>query len=138
VDECWRIASRGDDIDGAISTIDAASARAELAQLEGSRRPELPGVDNVDRTIESLRAQLATADRLARVSGDARSRLTLLDARLDELVARAVELSVGAGDGDVGGLGDDVDGLVTDMEALRQAVEETNRPGPAGRALPST
>jgi hypothetical protein len=137
VDETWRIASRGDDIDGALATLDVAEARKELAQLEGSQRGARSGDDNVVRTIESLRAQLASADRMAKVSGDARSRLRLLNARLDELVARAVELSVGTAD-DVGSLDADVEGLVTEMEALRQAVEETNRPGPTGLALPSS
>jgi hypothetical protein len=137
VDECWRIASRGDDIDGALSSLDTTEAQKELAQLQRARHPDGPAGDDDDRTIQSLQAQLASAQRLARVSADARSRLRLLNARLDELVARAVELSVGTGD-DVGDLGNDVDGLVTEMEALRQAVEETNRPGPAGQALPST
>jgi hypothetical protein len=136
VHECWRVASRGDDIDAALASIDVTGAQRELSQLHQAGRGDLPGADHVARTIESLEAQLASADRLARVSADARSRLRLLDARLDELVARAVELSVGPADTDVGALGTDVEGLVTEMEALRQAVEETNRPGPFGQALP--
>ncbi len=60
------------------------------------------------------------------VVDDARDRLRLLDARLDEAVARAVELSVDSGDPEgVLGLSSDVDSVVTDMEALRQALEET-------------
>ena len=50
--------------------------------------------------MESLRAQLATAERLERVIGDADSRLRLLNARLDEAVARTIELSVQADDVD--------------------------------------
>jgi hypothetical protein len=128
--ECWRIASRGDDIDGALQTLDTAETRRELAALPAS------GGANVDRTREALEAQLASADRLARVSADARDRLRLLDARLDELVARAVELSVGPADSDLGGLDAEVEGLVLEMESLRQAIEETNKPGSGGRALP--
>ena len=58
------------------------------------------------------------------VADDARDRLRLLDARLDELVARAVEVSVGTADSTV--LGNDVEELVVELEALRMAVEETN------------
>ena len=83
--------------------------------------------------MESLRAQLATAERLERVIGDADSRLRLLNARLDEAAARTIELSVQAEDVDaLGGLGDDVDAMVDEMEALRQAIEETG----GGTALP--
>ena len=49
------------------------------------------------RVVTSLEAQLASAQRMQAVSQDARDRLRLLDARLDELVARAVEVSVGSG-----------------------------------------
>jgi len=65
------------------------------------------------------------------VASQARHRLQLLDARLDEAVARAVELSLNADVGALGGLGSDVDAVVGDMEALRQALEETNRPSTA-------
>ena len=76
--------------------------------------------------MESLRAQLATVERLERVIGDADSRLRLLNARLDEAAARTIELSVQAEDvAELGGLGDDVDQMVDEMEALRQAIEET-------------
>ncbi|HEX9260713.1 MAG TPA: hypothetical protein VF855_14325 [Acidimicrobiales bacterium] len=138
VEECWRIASRGDDIDQALASLETNQARNDLAQLLARRQLEPNASANTQQTIEALQAQLASADRLAQVSADARDRLRLLDARLDELVARAVELSIGATDADVGLLDADVDGLVTEMEALRQAVEEANRPGPSRRALPGT
>jgi hypothetical protein len=128
VDECWRIAGQGHDIDAALATLDTTQARRELTELSGATG------DSASRTADALRAQIASQERLARVSADARDRLRLLDARLDELVARAVELSVSAGDlSDLGGLDSDVDGLVTQMEALRQAIEETNQP-PSGPA----
>ena len=44
--------------------------------------------------MESLRAQLATVERLERVIADADSRLRLLNARLDEAAARTIELVV--------------------------------------------
>jgi hypothetical protein len=71
-------------------------------------------------------------ERIAHVAAEARDRLQLLDARLDESVARAVELALSAeSTGDLGGLGSDIDAVVGDMEALRQALEETQRPSPA-------
>ena len=74
--------------------------------------------------------QLASAQRLETTINDARDRLRLLDARMDEAVARAIELSVRGGDVELGGLGNDVDGLVGDMEALRQGLEEADRAAP--------
>lgn len=125
--ECWRIAKRGHDIDAVLRSFDTATTARELAQAR-----QLPDTPTNRATIASLEAQMATNRRLNDVSQDAQSRLRLLDARMDELVARAAELSVSSGD-DLGGLDSDVDGLVTEMEALRQAIEETNRPGPAGQ-----
>ncbi len=76
-------------------------------------------------TIESLRAQLAAAERLSTLAERSRDRLRLLDARFDELIARAVEVSVGTGDSEV--LGHDVDQLVSELESLRVAMEETDK-----------
>jgi hypothetical protein len=82
-------------------------------------------------TIKALQAQLDSAARMDATITDARDRLRLLDARMDESVARAVELSVRAGGvDDLGGLGDDVEGIVGDMEALRQGLEEADKPTP--------
>jgi hypothetical protein len=138
VDEMWRIASRGDDIDHALGTIDVRQAQVELAAL----RQEGIQDASARATSDALEAQLATAERLHSVSRDARNRLRLMDARMDELVARAVELSVGGSTDDLRGLGADVESLVTEMEALRQAVEETHRADggtlPPPSALPDT
>ena len=97
----------------------------KLDQIRGSR-PESPGAaESYDRTVEAMEAQLASGQRLAQVAQDARRRLEVLDARMDEAVARAVELSLSAGDAtELSGLGADVDQLVDDMEALRQGLEE--------------
>jgi hypothetical protein len=82
----------------------------------------------LDNTAHALEAQLASGERLARVATDARDRLQVLDARLDEAVARAVELSLQAGDvQDLSGLGNDVDSLLGDLESLRQGLEEAGR-----------
>src|SRR3546814_7668925 len=67
----------------------------------------------MERTMEALRAQLATVERLEGVIGGADGRLRLLNARLDEAAARTIELSVRASDvSDLGGLGRDVDDMV--------------------------
>ena len=122
--EAWRIASRGDDIDAAIGQLDTTEAVANLAQLRAQARQGVTTADMAS-TMQSLEAQIASAERMQSVSSTTRDRLRLLDARFDELVARAVEVSVGAGDSSV--LGNDVNDLVTELEGLRLAVEDTKR-----------
>jgi hypothetical protein len=128
VEDCWRIASRGDDIDHALAQVNSVQAQYELAEARQQLRQR--PTPSLESTVRSLEAQLASAQRMQNVSHDARDRLRLLDARLDELVARAAEVSVGAADS--GGLSDEVDGLATELEALRLALEETD--GAAGRS----
>lgn len=121
VTECWRIARQGNTLEGAFAQLDVASVQAELEALRGER--DSP---SRDRTEQALRSQLASAERLSTVAHDARDRLRLLNAQLDEAVARAVELSISAGDAAAfTPLTDDVESLVGEMEALRQALEET-------------
>lgn len=113
---CWRIAQQGDAMDGALREIDPEGVGRELEQL---------GADDT-RTAAALQSQLATADRLARVSRDAHDRLRVLNAQLDEVVVRAIELSVGAADvTELDPLSTDVDALVGEMESLRVALQET-------------
>ena len=111
------------------TTWTAGSRRSTCAarQAELDRLDKEPAGSHTAATREALVAQLATAARMKAVSTDARDRLRLLDARLDELVARAVELSVSGSASAISGLGDDVDSLVSEMESLRQALEEANR-----------
>lgn len=152
VRECYRIARRGAALEGGLSALDAGAAERQLAGLIDSlpqnAQPELrraqaagegiaaaaegAGVDtNHVQTMEALEAQVASARRLGVVAQDARDRLSLLDARLDEAVARAVELSLRAEDvAELGGLGGDVEELVGEMESLRVALDEA---GAAGR-----
>lgn len=134
VEEAWRVARQGQNLQTARRRIDTAAAETELAgvQAELARAEEdvlTTTGSSLQRTAESLEAQLASARRLEATIADARSRLKLTNARLDEAVARAAELSVQAGDvRDLAGLGDDVDALVTDLEALRLGLEEVERP----------
>lgn len=124
VDESWRIARRGTALDAALQQLDdtrTVAHRLDVARRAGDQQLQ-----------QSLQAQLDSTARIVAVAQDARRRLQLLDARLDEAVARAVELALSADDAAAaGGLGSDVDAVVGDMEALRQALEETNRPSSA-------
>src|SRR3546814_17855409 len=91
----------------------------------------------MERTMEALRAQMATVERLEGVIGEADGRLRLLNARLDEAAARTIELSVRASDWSApGGLGRDADDLVSEMEALRQATaDESGGTTPTGTGV---
>jgi type IV secretory pathway TrbD component len=123
VEECWRVARQGQALADARSQLDTRDAQRELASLDQTSPTQT-------KTAEALQAQIASAQRLETTVNDARDRLRLLDARMDEAVARAIELSVEGGDADLRGLGSDVDGLVGDMEALRQGLEEADRASP--------
>ena len=81
VDEVWQVACRGDDMDRGLKTLDVRGAQGELDRLDKE-----PTGSHTAATREALVAQLATAARMKAVSTDARDRLRLLDARLDELV----------------------------------------------------
>lgn len=124
IEESWRIASRGDDIDAALAQLNKKQAQAELAQLRAQATRQGPSTD-LASTIQSLEAQISSDQRMQQVSTSTRDRLRLLDARFDELVARAVEVSIGSGDSGV--LGNDVNDLVTELEGLRLAIDDTRR-----------
>ncbi len=124
VEECWRIARRGQLLARARSQVDDAETRRELDQLLAETGGTPAAGSTQAQVLEALQAQLATAKRMDDVLVDTRSRLQLLDARRDESVTRAIELSVQSGPEELSGLGADVDGIVTEMEALRQALEE--------------
>lgn len=161
VRECYRIGRRGAALDTGLAGLQTGVAWADLMHgLDAFRVPgqlrervqqgesirdkaaladELRkvGVDEqgLDK-LEALQAQVLSAQRLVAVAQDARSRLELLNARLDEAVARAVELSLSAEDATaLQGLGGDVDDLVGEMESLRTALDEAGR---AGRGATAT
>lgn len=121
LEETWRIARRGDELDAAVRRLDPTGLRSKLDTLR-SREPS----PEVTAAIESVEAQLETVDRLRDRSERTADRLRLTRTRLDELAARATEVSVGVDE--LAGYEHDVDDLVIELEALRQAVEETNRP----------
>lgn len=119
VEESWKIAKRGDEIDAAVDRIDPVRLRSQLATLEKSAT-----TDDRSAAVASVESQLASADRLKALAATTADRLRLTQARLDELVARAAEVSVGASDTDT--YEHDVDNLVVELEGLRLAVAETN------------
>ncbi len=126
--ECYRVAQRGAALSDAIYNLDVETARQELAAAKAA--PGEPD-DTRRRTVEALQAQVDSGERVIRVEQDAKSRLALLNARLDEAVARAVELSLRGDDvAQIAGLGTDVDQLVGEMESLRVALDEVS-PGTA-------
>jgi len=119
VDEAWAVAKRGHALDDAVEQLKAGDTRRRLAELEqaGGGDPAI---------TQSVRNQLQSAERLAGVAQDARTRLQRLNASLEETVARAIELSVSAPDsGALQPLGADLDSVVDELESLRLALEET-------------
>jgi hypothetical protein len=132
VRECWRIARHGHALEKGLRALDAGSVQRQLESLDDGADRWADSA-SASRTADALRAQLSSAERMASVAGEARDRLRLLDARLDESVARAIELSISAGDsGEAQVLGTDVDSLVSELESLRTALEEAG--GPRGQA----
>jgi len=127
VDECWRIAQRGNELSAAVADLDVADlhAQAQRADAEAARAPDRT---ELAATADAVREQLASAERLAGVARNAEDRLRRLAAQLNEAVARAVELSLQSPDlGTLQPLGSDVDSLVGELESLRLALEETAR-----------
>ena len=121
LDETWRIARRGHEIDQAVHRLDPTSLRSKLDSLH--QRAASNPADDVIAAIESVDGQLASVDRLKEQSTRTANTLRLTQTRLDELVARAAEVGIGTADTDV--YEHDVEDLVVELEGLRLAVEET-------------
>ena len=125
VDECWRIAQRGNELGAAVADLGVADLRGQLARADADAA-RFPDRADLAGTAAAVRHQLASAERLATVARDAEDRLRRLAAQLNEAVARAVELSLKEPDlGTLAPLGSDVDSLVGELESLRVALEET-------------
>jgi hypothetical protein len=118
----WATAQQGQTLREARRRIDTNQVNRRLQAFRDSDDA------NSAKAVASLEAQLASAERLDRVTSEAESKLRLLQAQLDEAVARAAELSVRAGDiGALVGVEDDITDVTDQMEALRLALEETSR-----------
>ncbi len=128
VREGWRIACQGASLQKGLQQFDIKDIRRELAMVEA----ELDGAGknasaSLKRTRDALVAQEGSFERVQAVAVDARDRLRVLNAQLDEAVARAIEVSLSSTDpSDISLLAGDVDSLVDDLESLRQALEETD------------
>lgn len=130
VQECWRIACQGDQLDGALRTLDVRSIRLELDEIREERerqRGDRNATQALERAEKAVEAQLESADRLASVARDAQNRLRVLNAQLDEAVARSVEISVSASDADqLSPLTAEIDNVVGELEALRHGLESVS------------
>jgi hypothetical protein len=136
VRECWRVACQGAALQKGLQRFDIKDIRRELdiadAEVDGAGKHASPAAK---RTRDALAAQLASYERLAAVWEDARDRLRVLNAQLDEAVARAIEVSLSSSEaGDLSPLAGDVETLVTDLESLRQGLEEAQGASSSGTA----
>jgi hypothetical protein len=127
VRECWRIACQGASLQKGLQQFDIKDIRRELAGIQAELRDADGSTKaSLQRTRQALEAQNATYERIEGIWQDARDKLRVLNAQLDEAVARAIELSLSSSDSsDLTSLAGDVDSLVGDLESLRQALEET-------------
>ncbi len=122
LDEVWKVALRGDEIDDIVRRLDPTALRSKLATLE--QRAAADPAPELTAAIESVRRQLGSSERLTAQSNDTAAKLRLNQTRLDELVARASEVRVGVAEPDT--YARDVDDLVVQLEALHLAVAETH------------
>lgn len=123
VEACWRIARHGQAMADARRRIDVRELESEAASL---READDDG-EHRGPTAAALESQLDTARRLDASVADTRSRLRLLNARLDETVARSVELAARGDRAALDPVVADVDDLADELEALRLALDETDR-----------
>jgi hypothetical protein len=132
VTESWRIASRGQDLESALAQLTPVDqVEQRISQLRAG-----PASETTDGLIEALQGQVESYRRIAGTAAEAKNKLTILEARLDEAVARAVELSVQTADtGALGGLQEDVQTVVSEMEALRRGLEETTGSTGTGQTM---
>ena len=130
VREAWEIANRGVKLDGARRDLGLGEAVNEIDRLRGERALRAQqglNVDSIDRTINAVQRQLAAGQRVESAAFEARDRLRVLNAQLDEAVAAVVEMSLRpSGDRSAVAIRGQVDGIVDELEALRLALDETD------------
>jgi hypothetical protein len=129
VRECWEIANRGVALDNARKQLGLAQAANELERLRGERELRAQqGMDlaTIDQAIAAVQRQLAAGQRVETAAFEARDRLRVLNAQLDEAVAAVVEMSLRPpADSSAGAIRGQVNGIVDELEALRLALDET-------------
>ncbi len=130
VQECWEIANRGVALDRARTQLELGQATNELDRLKGERDLRATqGMDlaSIDQAISAVQRQLAAGQRVETAAFEARDRLRVLNAQLDEAVAAVVEISLRpSANRSAGDLRGQVDGIVDELEALRLALDETD------------
>ncbi|MEM8621733.1 MAG: hypothetical protein AAGF73_18660 [Actinomycetota bacterium] len=119
LDETWRIARRGDELDAAVKRLDPTALASRLSTLEERRRTE-PSVE-VASALASVESQIEATARLKVRAGRTEDRLRLTQTRYDELVVRATEVTLGA---DTDDYAHAVDDLVVELEGMRLALDE--------------
>ena len=144
VRECWEIANRGAALDRARNQLGLSQANNELDRLRGERTLRAQqGMDltSIDQAVSAVQRQLAAGQRVEAAAFEARDRLRVLNAQLDEAVAAVVEMSLRpSADRSAGAIRGQVDGIVDELEALRLALDETDAitAPSSGAAAPST
>ena len=127
VREGWDIAQKGVALDRGRQGLNLGHVHAERERLLTERKlREQHEIDltAIDRAISAVDAQLAAGQRVETVAFQARDRLRLLNAQLDEAVANVVEISVRPGSTSAAGLGDQVGAIVDDLTNLKAALDE--------------
>ena len=127
--ECWRVARQANSLTDALQRLAHENPQAQLGAIKrdiGDRKATGADTSTLERTKAAIEAQVSSFERMRDTAEDAKNRLRLLNAQLDEAVARAVELSVSRSDASaLNPLAGDVDNLIGEMENLRQAIEMT-------------
>ncbi len=145
VRECWEIANRGVALDRARTQLGLGQATNELERLAGERTLRAgQGMDltSIDQAVTAVQRQLAAGQRVEAAAFEARDRLRVLNAQLDEAVASVVEMSLRpSSDRTAGAIRGRVNGIVDELEALRLALDETDTlsaaPSPDPASSPS-
>jgi len=130
VRECWEIANRGVALDRARTQLGLGQATNELDRLKGERtlrEQQSMDLGSIDQAINAVQRQLAAGQRVEAAAFEARDRLRVLNAQLDEAVAAVVEMSLRpTADRSAGAIRGQVNGIVDELEALRLALDETD------------
>jgi len=130
VRECWEIANRGVALDRARTQLALGQAVNELDRLKGERtlrQTQTMDVSSIDQAISAVQRQIAAGQRIETAAFEARDRLRVLNAQLDEAVTAVVEMSLRpSGDRSAGAIRGQVNGIVDELEALRLALDETD------------
>jgi len=129
VNECWKVAQQGQLVSTARKRIDDRETLWELQQAAAQIPPGAAASPTQARTIASLNAQLASAQRMDALISSTYDELRLINARLDEAVTQAIELSV-TNHGDLSPVSSDVEDIVGSLTALRSAMTSLDGANP--------